>query len=304
MEEHDAMTPTLSTSPLTARARCLKTAAVDLCGGGRRVAAALLLSAGAIAPGIAAAQAASPVWTFTGTLYGYFPSVSGETAFPVKSGGGSIDISVDQILDSIDFVAMGSLDVHNGRWGAFTDLMYLDLGGSKSNSRDFMLGGRPIPGGTTADLGADMKGLIWTLAGQYRMVGGSGSGLTLDALAGARLVDMEQKISWVITGSLGPLAPPARTGSAETEISQWDGIVGLKGRYTIEQAPKWSLPFYVDVGTGDSDLTWQVVAGVSYAFGWGELSAGWRYLEYDMKSGKPIKDLNFSGAMVGATFRW
>jgi opacity protein-like surface antigen len=169
-----------------------------------------------------------------------------------------------------------------------------------------MLGGRPLPGGTTADLGWEMKGLIWTLAGQYRMVGGgtSGSGLTLDALAGARLADIEQKASWVITGSLGPLAPAARTGSAEGDVSHWDGVVGLKGRYTIEQAPKWSLPFYVDIGTGDSDLTWQVVAGVSYAFGWGELSAGWRYLDYDMKSDSPIKDLNFNGAMVGATFRW
>jgi hypothetical protein len=282
MEEHDAMTPTLSTSPLTARARCLKTAA--------------------IAPGIAAAQAASPGWTFTGTLYGYFPSVSGETAFPVKSGGGSIDISADQILDSVDFVFMGTLDAHNGRWGAFTDVMYLDLSGSKSNSREFTIGGKPIPGGTSADVGLGMKGVIWTLAGEYRVVGGGG--LTLDVLAGARLVDIEQELSWVISGSLGPLAPPARTGNGKAEVSHWDGIVGLKGRYTIEQAPKWSLPFYIDVGAGDSDLTWQAFAGVSYAFGWGDLSAGWRYLDYEMKSGKPIKDFNFSGAMIGATFRF
>jgi opacity protein-like surface antigen len=296
------MTPTPCTSLPKARARRIEPVAVDLSGCRRHVAAALLLAASAVAPGIVQAQASSPGWAVSATLYGYFPSVGGETAFPVKSGGGTVDISVDQILDSIDFVFMGTLDVHNGRWGAFTDLMYLDLGGSKSNSRDFTIGGKPIPGGTTADLGWDMKGVIWTLAGQYRMVGGSG--LTLDALAGARLADIEQDASWVISGSLGPLAPPARTGTGEAEISHWDGVVGLKGRYTIAQAPKWSLPFYIDVGAGDSDLTWQVVAGVSYAFGWGELSAGWRYLDYDLKDGSPIKDLNFNGAMIGATFRW
>jgi len=268
----------------------------------RRLAATLCLAAGLLAPGLGQAQATSPGWNFSATLYGYFPSVGGETSFPVKTGGGSVDISASDVIDSIDFVFMGTFDVHNGRWGAFTDVMYLDLGGSKSASRDFTIGGLQIPANTTANLGWDMKGVIWTLAGQYRVAGGAG--LTMDLLAGARLVDLEQEASWDITGSLGPLAPPARTGRGEAEVSQWDGIVGLKGRYTFAEAPKWSLPFYVDVGTGESDLTWQVVAGVSYAFSWGELGAGWRYLEYDMKSGRPIKDLNFSGAMVSATFRW
>lgn len=296
------MTQSLRTSRPTTPARQSRSAAAGVAGGSRSLAAALLLSAGVLAPGIAAAQAASPGWTVSATLYGYFPSVGGETAFPVQSGGGSVDISASDVLDSIDFVFMGTLDVHNGRWGAFTDLMYLDLGGSKSASRDFTIGGMQIPADTTANLGWDMKGVIWTLAGQYRVA--NGSGLTLDLLAGARLADIKQEASWDITGSLGPLAPPARTGSGEAEVSQWDVIVGVKGRYTFAQAPRWSLPFYVDVGTGDSDLTWQVVAGVSYSFGWGDLGAGWRYLEYDMKSGRPIKDLNFSGAMVGATFRW
>jgi len=268
----------------------------------RCLAATLCLAAGLLAPGLGLAQATSPGWNFSATLYGYFPSVGGETSFPVKTGGGSVDISASDVIDSIDFVFMGTFDVHNGRWGAFTDVMYLDLGGSKSASRDFTIGGMQIPANTTANLGWDMKGVIWTLAGQYRVAGGAG--LTMDLLAGARLVDLEQEASWDITGSLGPLAPPARTGRGEAEVSQWDGIVGLKGRYTFAEAPKWSLPFYVDVGTGESDLTWQVVAGVSYAFSWGELGAGWRYLEYDMKSGRPIKDLNFSGAMVSATFRW
>jgi hypothetical protein len=268
----------------------------------RHLAATLSLAAGLLAPGLGLAQATTPGWNFSATLYGYFPSVGGETSFPVKTGGGSVDISASDVIDSIDFVLMGTFDVHNGRWGAFTDVMYLDLGGSKSASRDFTLGGIQIPANTTANLGLDMKGVIWTLAGQYRVAGGAG--LTMDLLAGARLVDLEQEANWDITGSLGPLASPARTGRSEAEVSQWDGIVGLKGRYTFAAAPKWSLPFYVDVGTGDSDLTWQVVAGASYAFSWGELGAGWRYLDYDMKSGRPIKDLDFSGAMVSATFRW
>jgi hypothetical protein len=296
------MTPTRCAELATRLSPSVKSAALAAGACTRQVASTLLLAAGALAPGIVLAQASNPGWTFGATLYGYFPSVSGKTAFPVSSGGGSIDVSADQILDNVDFVFMGAFEAHNGRWGAFTDVLYLDLSAGKSSSRDFTIGGVQIPAGTSADFGFEMKGVIWTLAGEYRVVGGSG--LTMDLLAGARLADVEQELSWVISGSLGPLAPPARTGVGTAEVSYWDGIVGLKGRYTMPQAPKWSLPFYIDVGTGDSDLTWQAFAGVSYAFGWGELSAGWRYLDYELKSGTPIKDFNFSGAMVGATFRF
>ena len=60
----------------------------------------------------------------------------------------------------------------------------------------------------------------------------------------------------------------------------------------------------LDVGGGESDLTWQAMGGISYAFKWGEITAMWRYLSYDMKPGKSLKDLSFSGPMVGATWRW
>ena len=36
----------------------------------------------------------------------------------------------------------------------------------------------------------------------------------------------------------------------------------------------------------------------------GELTALWRYLDYEMKSGQSIQTFNFNGPMFGATFRW
>ena len=47
---------------------------------------------------------------------------------------------------------MGSFDAHNGRWGVFTDFLYLNLGANKQQSREFTIGGAEIPAGTTADL--------------------------------------------------------------------------------------------------------------------------------------------------------
>ena len=66
----------------------------------------------------------------------------------------------------------------------------------------------------------------------------------------------------------------------------------------------WILPFYLDVGAGDSDLTWQAAAGVSYAYKWGDLTALWRYLAYDLKPGRSFEELKFNGPLFGVTFRW
>ena len=62
--------------------------------------------------------------------------------------------------------------------------------------------------------------------------------------------------------------------------------------------------YYFDIGTGDSDLTWQAELGLTYSFGWGDIGVAWRYLEYDLESDGPIVDLNFNGPAVGAIFRW
>ena len=197
---------------------------------------------------------------------------------------------------------MGSLDAHNGRWGVFTDFIKLNLGGNKHQSRDFTLGNAEIPAGTTADLDWTLKGTVWTIAGQYRIV--ADPAVTVDALAGLRWFDIRTTTSWSISGSLGPILPAGRTGNTEDESSVFDGIVGVRGRFGLGSPGPWSVPFYLDVGTGESKLTWQAAAGISYAFKWGEVGALWRYLSYEMKSGRSLADVSFNGPMVGATWRW
>ena len=57
------------------------------------------------------------------------------------------------------------------------------------------------------------------------------------------------------------------------------------------------------MGTGDSDLTWQAIGGIGYAFSWGEGIAAWRYLDYKFNADK-IQDINFNGPAIGVAFRW
>lgn len=272
----------------------------------QRLDALVVLALAVLAPGAARAQASASApptssWQFALTVYGYLPTISGNTAFPT-GGGTPIEVGVDQILDKLKFTFMGSADVHNGRWGLLTDVIYLDLGDTKTQSRDLAIGGVTLPAGATAQVDLDLKAWVWTLAGQYRLV--SDPALTFDLLGGARMLDVQQRLRWNITGSLGTIDTALRSGGSEVQQTSWDGIVGFKGRYLFGADREWSMPFYADVGAGDSNRTWQAGVGVGYAFKWGELLGMWRALDYQMKSGQAIQNLRFSGPLIGATFRW
>jgi len=267
----------------------------------------LVLAAGSLVAGAAAAQSAAATapasdWKSSATLYLYLPSIGGSTAFPPAGSGDPISIDVDQILDNLKMSFMGSLDVHNGRWGAFADVIYLDVGNAKTQYRDFTIGNVGLPVGTTASVDLDLKAAIWALAGEYRVA--AGPALTMDVLAGVRSLVLKERLNWSIAGSLGSIGEANRTGASEAKETLLDAIVGVKGRYVLPGNPRWSLPFYLDVGGGDSQSTWQAAAGVGYSYKWGDVSLLWRYIDYEMKSGKSIESANLSGPMVGATFRW
>ena len=97
---------------------------------------------------------------------------------------------------------------------------------------------------------------------------------------------------------------PTRSGEASVDGTNWDAIVGLKGRYYFGAERKWFLPYYVDVGSGQSKLTWQINAGVGYTYDWGSVFATWRYLDYDFKSGDALQSMSMSGALVGMAFQF
>ena len=255
-------------------------------------------------PPLAAAQSTRAVsqpgtWQYEASLYMYLPTIGGTTTFP--AGASSISVHPSEILGNLKFTFMGAFDVHNGPWGVFTDLMYLNLGASKSMSRDFTIGNIGLPAATTANLQLDMKTWIWTLAAEYRVL--DDPAYKVDLLGGTRYVDTSQRLSWVISGNLGPIAPSDRSGSAEAGGPLWDAIIGVRGHAALGADRKWLVPFYIDGGGGDSNYTFQAAAGIAYAFQWGQLGAMWRYLDYDL-SGNKIKSISFDGPLLGVTFRW
>lgn len=260
-----------------------------------------LCATAVLLPAIANAQDAEP-WQFTGSLNLYLPTLSGSTVFPPPAGSSSASVDISKILENLKFTFMGSLDARKGPWGAFTDLVYIDLGTGKTGTRALSLGGVELPADVAADTRFDLRGWSWTIGGEWRAV--SRPSYALDVIAGARLLDIQQKLDWTLTGNVGSVALPDRTGARESRLRNWDAIVGVKGRYAFGQSDKWFMPYYVDVGTGDSELTTQAMLGVGHSFGWGEVVGSWRYLRYNMKSGQGLQDLSFNGPMISAVFHW
>lgn len=263
------------------------------------VAIAPLCAAAVLAPAAAPAQT-SDDWKFQAILYGYLPSVGGTTTFAGSGGGSNVNINGSKLL-SLNFVFMGSLEASKGPWGVFTDVMYIDVGHDKSHSRDILIGG-VLPADVTASIDYNMRGWVWTLAGTWRAV--AAPTYKLDVLGGARLLDVAQTLDWQLSGNVGPVALPDRAGHRDASRHDWDAIVGVKGRALFGDTGKWFVPYYVDVGTGQSKFTWQAFAGAGYSFGWGDVVGVWRYIGYDMKSGKAIESVNLSGPAIGAVFRW
>lgn len=239
-------------------------------------------------------------WRFEASLYGYLPKIHGTTRFPGFAGDVTVDTSA--ILDHLKFTFMGSLEARRGTWGAFTDILYVDLGGSKQLIRGFGLAGSGLPAGAFASGSLDVKATLWTLAGTYRAIAQPGA--SLEVLFGVRLLDIRQTLDWQLAGNIGTVAPALRGGERETSQNVWDGIVGIKGRVSLSGDRRWFLPYYLDVGTGQSDYTWQAMTGIGYAFQWGDVIAGWRYLDYRMKGGRPIQDMGLSGGLLAVAMRW
>lgn len=248
------------------------------------------------------AESTAGAWQWSTTLYAWLPSLGGETSFPTSGGGPSIDVDADAILDSLNFTFMAALEARKGAWALASDLIYLDLGATETGTRDFGIGQLDLPASIDADLKLDITGWLWTMAGSYTLV--SRQGLSVDVLAGARMLDLEQDLRWRLNGDIASLPLPGRSGASRVQETQWDAIVGVKGRATLGTGSNWYVPYYLDVGTGDSDVTWQGMVGLGCNFGSFDVIGAWRYLDYDFGGNSPIASLDFNGPALGIKFRF
>ena len=261
---------------------------------------ALVVAVAVLSPTYASAQALSDEWQFRGSVYFWMPTFSGSANLPGNNTA-DFDIKFHTLLDTLKMGGMGNIEAQKGRWGAFTDLIYLDLGGANTTTRDHTIDGVPLPAAISLNTGLDFKGVIWTLAGSYRLQAEPGS--SFDVFAGARMLWLKLTLNYEFSQDVGPFVGPNRDGSRSASGTTWDGIVGAKGRMAVGDDRKWFVPYYADIGAGQSHLTYQAQAGLGYAFSWGEVVASWRYLDWK-EPGDLVPKLTVNGPQLGVAFNW
>lgn len=251
----------------------------------------------------AGADEASPPWVFEAYLSIFVPtSVSGATTFPPGSPPppGSSDIRVSDSLVSLNSAFVGGVSARRDRWGLYTYLIYLDLEGTRTGPGVIEIAGHPLDIQTTATARLGMRDTYALLAGTYRVVTDPNG--PLDLLVGGRFFDQHRTLDWQLSGNVVSIPPSLQGGSRSVSKSGGDAILGVTGRFG-PTGHGWFLPYYLDVGTGNSTLTWQANAGVGYGWGWGESVLGWRYLHYESRR-ENIGSLGLNGPVFIILFRW
>jgi hypothetical protein len=267
-------------------------------------AVAAVLWCASLVPASAQGAAGSGAWTFALEPYIWAAGVDGTVKYEIPPDNeGAADVGLS--LEDLNFALMLTGEARKGDWAVMADMVYLDMqnDGSEVKSVRFAGPGGNVEVAVDADVGTStsLTGLEWQLAGSYTLFRGSRS--SLEALAGVRYLTLRASTAWQISGDItGPGAGQSfdRSGDVSQRVELWDGIVGVRGALGL--GGRWSLPYYADVGAGEATTTWQALAGVRVAFGWGDLHVAYRYLLWDMKADKLLQDVAFSGVGVGARF--
>lgn len=165
-----------------------------------------------------------------------------------------------------------------GNWGLIADYSFLNLAPSAT-----------IPG-NPAVINVDMKNTIAEVAGLYRF----GPNNPWQLLAGFRSYKLDVTINGL---------------PSQVKIDETINDFFIGGRYMGNINDKWSFIGRADIGAGDSDLVWNVLAVFDYRFT-KLLSAfgGWRVLDYDVDTGSGADtftyDMNHSGPILALVFHW
>ena len=255
------------------------------------------------------AQSVAPVdqWKFSITPYLWLPNINGTLKYSVPpDAGGSPEVEAgpNDYLENLQAVIMISGEARKDRWSVFTDVIYLSFSDEDSTVKSVDFSGGRLSSSTNVATSSSLRGTAWTLGAGYAVQ--TGKAATLDVFGGLRYFSLQASTGWQLTADItgpGGVHTFPRTGGISEGEDLWDGIIGIRGRVPLGRS-YWSIPYYLDVGTGSSSLTWQGILGIDYSFKWGGVILAYRNLYYDQKDDKLVQNLSFSGPALGVTFRF
>jgi len=235
-------------------------------------------------------------WQFDAQIYVWAADFSGDMHIDIVDKTVPFDIPFSTLVDNLKMGFYGSFEARKEKWLIFTDVVYLNVETDHA---------APDPGNiflAPSPRSISMNGGAVNLVGGYNLLVKGKS--RLDLIAGARYLDLGSEfalhVDSTIAGKTTTLFFPIDMGTA------LDAVIGVKGKYAFANANRWSIPYYLDIGAGDSDFTWQALTGISYqAATWVDVALTYRHMEWDLKSTDGVIDnVSFSGPSFGAIFHF
>lgn len=219
-------------------------------------------------------------WAFELTPYLWMASLGGET-----TAGDSISMPFSEILQELNIGVMTSFSAEKNRFGFYSDLIYLDLSNTETTTANIV--GNPL----NFKVKTKVKGVITTNSLGYELVNTPSNKIV--AFGGMRYMWLDTELDFTVGGL---------NAKVDEQGHSFDGVVGLRGHANLSD--RWQISYYGDIGTGQSDLTWQAFAGLGYRFKNFDALLGYRYLDYRFSNNSLVDDLNIHGPMIGTRFRF
>lgn len=210
-------------------------------------------------------------WTFENSLYMLAAGMSGEVG--VKGVVTDLNVGFDDVMENLEFGAMGTVKVGYGRWALTTDVIFMALGASKG----------PFSG--------DVDQWIVEPALSYRVC------RYFEPLVGFRYNNLAAEIR-------GPL------GVTRSGTQDWfEPFVGAL--VTVPFTEKWSFKIRGDAGGfgAGAELTWQAFPHLNWEISRRfSAQAGYRWVSTDYHDGSGtdsfVYDVLSQGPQVGLTLKF
>ena len=265
------------------------------------LACTLVLASGVLTRANAADIAPMPdssEWRFTLAPYAWGAGLTGDVGLfgldPIE-----VDVPFSDIIQNLDFAAMGMAEAHNGTWGVVVDLNYINL------SADTSVSGTLRKFDFNVDAEIEVTEFIATLMGQWRAY--DFGQLSLDLMAGARYWNIQNDLSVGanIQGN-GPLGLEVSKEFSGDDGASWiDPMVGVKARIDTD-SPVYFTGWGMIGGFGvGADLDWDAMGGIGYQ--WTEKFStvlAYRAIGVDYDDDGFAYDVVQHGAALGLVFNF
>jgi len=219
-------------------------------------------------------------WKYNASMYVWGSSINITTP-----PGQEVEVPFYQILNDLKMVFMGDFTASNDKWSIMTDLIYLDMKQRNIHEPD-----RPIGNILNFSSSVQMKNWIVTPTVGYAIHNSDKA--RVEFFGGLRYLWIKLGVQIDVQGN--PVFD--RTGSG----SSWDGIVGMRSKVNLNE--KWFVPMSVDMGWGDSNRTWQALAGIGYDWGRFNTSLTYRYLYWKFDDVPTMSKLVVKGPLLSFNY--